>query len=322
MDKKRFKVNVLFIIFLFIITVLLLIVVMFCTSAIVFAQDQGVRTNNNSSNTKLHKSIIAQFYDLQRKGTIYINKLLRKLRKGFDLKVFLIIIGFSFVYGIFHTLGPGHGKTIVASYFLQPHTTKFDALTLSVIISIIHTSTAIILALMFKTILSSLKGFARIKVQYYFTIASGAIVFILGVFYLILRILKKDEHNIVKVKGLESKNEMNEKKIIFKNILIGFSVGIVPCPLSMTIMMICFAYNILWVGFISVIALTFSMVILLYLIAIYTIKTRNGIAKAVGKKSKTMIFLQQFLGYTGNVLIILIGLYIMYRGYISAFPIH
>ena len=207
----------------------------------------------------------------------------------------------------------------------------------SIIISIIHTSTAIILALMFKTILSSLKGFARIKVQYYFTIASGAIVFILGVFYLILRILKKDEHNVVKVKGLESKNEVNEnkiyekeknenevyeKKIILKNILIGFSVGIVPCPLSMTIMMICFAYNILWIGFISVIALTFSMVILLYLIAVYTIKTRNGVSKAVGKKSKTMLFFQQFLGYAGNVLIILIGLYIMYRGYISAFPLH
>lgn len=305
----------------------------FITSIFIFSQSTSNNNKNFNSKPKLHKSIVAQFYDLQRKGNIYINKLLRKLRKGFDLNVFLIIIGFSFVYGIFHTLGPGHGKTIVASYFLQPHTTKYDALTLSIIISIIHTSTAVILALLFETVLTSLKGFARIKVQYYFTIASGAIVFILGIFYLILRILKKEEHEIVKIKGINLEEEVDEKnnkreeplskkKVFFKNILIGFSVGIVPCPLSMTIMMICFAYNILWVGFMSVLALTLSMVILLYFIAIYTMKTRDGLTKAVGKKSKITIVLRNVFGYTGNVLIILIGLYIMYRGYISAFPHH
>ncbi len=278
---------------------------------------QTYAQNDSQAQTRpeLRKGIITSFYELQRRGSIFINKQLKILRKGFDFKIFLIITFFSLVYGILHTLGPGHGKLIMASYFLQGNVVKSDALSLAVIISVIHSSTAIILAVMFKTVLISVKGLARMRIQNGFTLISGLIIITIGVVYLVKRIRKKEPPAAKQSYNAAASTD----KRWLKNLVIGFSVGIVPCPLSLTIMMIAIAYNIFWVGIASVISLTLSMVFLLYIISIYTLKSRQKIETVNEKKHGALKPVTSILGYTGNALIIMIGLFLSYKGYIAFF---
>ncbi len=265
--------------------------------------EQGPTTQN----VTLHGNLAATFYELQMKGSTFIKKQMDILREGLDLKTLLIITFFSLGYGVFHALGPGHGKLIIMSFFMQEGTTKRDALSLSVIVSIIHSSGAILLALLFQTILDSVKGMQQIRVQYGFTLFSGILVMGIGIFYLI-RLIR--EHNPVPKVQTPILPESSWKK----NLIIGFSIGVVPCPLSLTIMMLSIVYGVFWVGLTSVLALTLAMVIVLYGISIATIKSRDYVEQrnTLKKSSPIPTAISTIISYIGTILLIVLGFYFAY----------
>src|SRR5260370_41501687 len=53
------------------------------------------------------------------------------------------LMGVSFVYGIFHAAGPGHGKAVICSYLLANEETWRRGITLSVASSLMQSVTAI-----------------------------------------------------------------------------------------------------------------------------------------------------------------------------------
>ena len=261
-------------------------------------------------------SIMSRFINLQADGAAYINRLMKDLRDGFHFTTFLTVILFSLAYGVFHTIGPGHGKLIIVSYFMQKERKVEDALALSVIISLIHASGAIILALLFRTVLTGIRGAERIVFQYSFTVFSGLLLIGLGLFYLIKRFRGEEthKHNEVQI------SKKNEKKGIWtRNLAAGFSIGVVPCPLSLTIMTISIVSGIFWVGMTSVIALTLSMATVLFGISYYTIKTRNLTVNSPKehKHSKLGEKLPVLFSYVGTASMIILGSYITYKGFLS-----
>lgn len=258
----------------------------------------------------------SRFISLQAKGSAYINSLIKDLRDGFHLKTFLTVILFSLAYGVFHTIGPGHGKLIIVSYFMQKERKVIDAFALSVIISLVHASGAIILALLFRTLLTGIRGAERIVFQYSFTVFSGLLLTGLGIFYLVKKLKGEAAHSHNEINLTEEKNK---KGIWTRNLAAGLSIGIIPCPLSLTIMTISIVSGIFWVGMTSVIALTLSMAALLFGISYYTIKTRNYTLKpaAEHKHNRTGGLLSRFFSYAGTFSMIILGTYICYQGFLS-----
>jgi nickel/cobalt transporter (NicO) family protein len=56
-----------------------------------------------------------------------------------------LILGLAFLYGALHALGPGHGKSVVASYFLANHSRWTNGVVMGSVISLIQGLTAILL---------------------------------------------------------------------------------------------------------------------------------------------------------------------------------
>ena len=56
-----------------------------------------------------------------------------------------LLLGLSFAYGVFHALGPGHGKAVLAGYVLANRETLRNAATLSMIASMVQALVAIAL---------------------------------------------------------------------------------------------------------------------------------------------------------------------------------
>ncbi|MFX8381727.1 hypothetical protein ABTL77_20215, partial [Acinetobacter baumannii] len=56
-----------------------------------------------------------------------------------------LILGLSFLYGVVHAAGPGHGKTVVASYLVSRRETVMRGLMIGSAISLIQAVVAIVL---------------------------------------------------------------------------------------------------------------------------------------------------------------------------------
>jgi len=94
-----------------------------------------------------------------------------------------ILIGLSFVYGIFHAAGPGHGKAVISSYMIANETTLKRGIFLSFISSLLQAISAIVVVGLAWLVLHgtsvSMKDTAR-----YMELASYGLVILFGLWLL------------------------------------------------------------------------------------------------------------------------------------------
>lgn len=69
---------------------------------------------------------------------------MRAVRMG-DAGAFATLVGLSFLYGVFHAAGPGHGKAVISSYIVATGETVRRGVTLAALSSVLQAVTAIAL---------------------------------------------------------------------------------------------------------------------------------------------------------------------------------
>jgi nickel/cobalt transporter (NicO) family protein len=109
---------------------------------------------------------------------------LRDIKAGNVWAASLVLIGFSFAYGVLHAAGPGHGKAIVSSYMLADGQTVRRGVQLAFLSSLVQAVSALVL---FSVVVLLLKG-ARTQItntEAWLERASWAIVAGFGAWLLI-----------------------------------------------------------------------------------------------------------------------------------------
>ncbi len=235
------------------------------------------------------------FIEILRHFDNSLNTLIRDLSTSFNIISFAILVLISFLYGLIHSLGPGHGKSLVAAYFLKEKQPLKKSLLLAGVISLIHSGSAIVLSILFSFVLTGIKGMMQIKMQGYFMFASGLLICAIGLFFLITKIFF---------------NKENEPEVVPKSknlFLVGFSAGIVPCPAALMIMLITIAKGAPLIGLTAVIAISLGMFTILTIIGTVSITIRNKIISASGTISGRVQLISTIVEYLSISLIILIG---------------
>jgi len=95
----------------------------------------------------------------------------------------LWLIGLSFLYGILHAAGPGHGKAVISSYLIADHASLKRGLTLSFFSSILQALSAILIVL---AIFLFLPG-QLTQTTHFIIIISYALVMLVGLWLLLCR---------------------------------------------------------------------------------------------------------------------------------------
>jgi ABC-type nickel/cobalt efflux system permease component RcnA len=226
-----------------------------------------------------------------------INEVLREIKAGANLSAVFFFLGISFLYGIIHSIGPGHGKALILAYFLKNKHRLWKSVTLAGITSLTHTFGAILLAFLFNTILSEVKGMFRIQIQGYFVLANGILILSIGLFYFIIKI-RKSKKQASEVAEADTKNFL----------IIGISAGMVPCPASLLIMLYSISNDVVGFGLLSVLAISLGMFMLLVLVGAAGIASRAKILSFFNKLGKHAERLPDIFEYLSIFLIIGIGL--------------
>ena len=86
----------------------------------------------------------------------------------------------SFSYGVLHTLGPGHGKAVIVSYFIGHNGSLKRGLAMGIRIAIFHVLSAVVLAVLTNTILQEIGGDRAGSYRMIRLISYGAIALIGG----------------------------------------------------------------------------------------------------------------------------------------------
>lgn len=228
---------------------------------------------------------------------------------------YLLLLLFAFVYGVVHAMGPGHGKTLVASYFLANERSYTKALSISLAIGIVHTFSAFLLTLLIYFVLNTLLAQFLDNTVYYTTKVSAFIIIAIALYliYKKYRLYKSAQAASqtpqfafsTTAPHIESCGcsacKVDKNSTDFALIV---SAGIIPCPGTTTIFIFAISMGLYYAGFISALVMSLGMSSVIFFSALLSTLFRN---KFLGSSQR----LKKYLEFGSLVLILSLGLLLL-----------
>ena len=111
-----------------------------------------------------------------------------------DWTAFWVLGGLSFLYGVFHAAGPGHGKVVISSYVLANETQLRRGVLLSVLSAMLQSLVAVVFVLIAAGLLG-MTSIAMGDAANWIGIASYALVALLGLWLVARKVFGWGEHH-------------------------------------------------------------------------------------------------------------------------------
>lgn len=189
--------------------------------------------------------------------------LFRELGTG-SMESVALILGLAFLYGVLHAAGPGHGKSIVASYFLSTKERVSRAVAMGYMIAIVHTLSALTVTLV---LYYAARRFFRkefLEASDQIMVVSGGLLIFLGLYMLYEAYTHRGETDEEPADGSGKKRWA-----------VAFAAGVVPCPGVMTVLLFSLMLGHLGVGIAAAVLMSIGMGMTISLAGILGIKTRS-----------------------------------------------
>ena len=238
----------------------------------------------------LYKEFFNQIVNWQ----YYLNSSISSYIKSVNengLSAAIVVLGISFIYGLVHAAGPGHGKALVSFYFLSRGGSYKKAIKLGYLISIVHALSALSITFIVYYILHGLFSKTFKELSNISMIISAIMIIAVGIYLFIKAIKAKKE---------KEQTDFSKEKSEYA---VAFAAGIVPCPGVMTIVLFCISAGNLYLGVLSAISMSIGMG---FTISLAGILTSYASSKS-GNYLKTKGYLLEMFG---AIFIILLGIFL------------
>lgn len=209
----------------------------------------------------------------------------------------IVLILASFLYGLAHAAGPGHRKGVVFAYFLTKRSTILEPALIGLALAIEHTITSLILVLGIKIFSGQLfqaTGAASLVLENtaYMTLAA------LGLVLIILKL--KDMYS-----GDHDKDHGKQKLATL------FVSGIIPCPAATLILIFCLIHNVLWLGLISVLAMSVGIAVVVSLAGYLAAYGQQSLPNWLGQDHDRRQLFGDILELCGLGLLVVFAVYML-----------
>ncbi len=296
---------------------LLIFLLAISLSPLSFAQNVNpfTSTNTHKIDQASKQRISNPFYDtlmavigpVQKELNERLAEAVQAIQGKSSFSAWFFILLFSFLYGIIHAAGPGHGKTVISSLFLSRNARISHSFFAGNLIAGIHAVAAVgtvcILYFIVKTLFSVTFEHANRIIQLF----SFALIALLGLWLLISAIA-----DFFRTKPVAPEKEGNAKDTDVKTVVFAsFVAGIVPCPGASTILLFSLSLQVPGVGIASVAAMSLGMGLTISLTGVLTILARRGVftASRLNRKPEGRGFLALYGAFRvlGAVVLIIMG---------------
>lgn len=219
------------------------------------------------------------------KFTQNIKKYLIAIQKGEDKSALFFLLMASFLYGIIHAFGPGHGKALAFSYFSSQKSSVFQALIISLATAFVHILGALGIVLFSVFVLQSvLNRFMQDSVSY-ITSFSALIIMFLALYILYRKLSKKScvcccsvdlktanftavtsaFTNINFVKTTSNKPVITPLRSKKQDLIFVLTAGIIPCPGTVLLFVYAFLLKTYFAVILASISISFGMALVIFI---------------------------------------------------------
>ncbi len=232
------------------------------------------------------------------------------------------LVGLSFLYGVFHAAGPGHGKMVISTFLVTHESRLGRGLMLSVLSSLAQGATAVIAVELTVAVLGLTFADAR-TVSGHLEIASYALVATIGLVlaYSGLRgLVRRHGHHHHHVgdgvcascghaHGPSAEHMERPVSLTSLAAVIG-SIGLRPCTGAILVLLFAHVLGVHWAGIAAVLAMSVGTAITVSGLATLSVYARKGMTRFMalipnGSGRGAMVF--DAIAVGGGVAILLLG---------------
>jgi len=224
---------------------------------------------------------------------------------------YLFLLFFAYAYGLIHALGPGHGKTLVGSYFLSNDRSYLKALFISLAIGVVHTFSAFILTVVIYFLTDRLLSQFVNDAVWYTTKISALIIVSIALYllykkYQAYKALKKPRFTFSTTPHAAtcgcSACKVDARSTDAALII---SAGIIPCPGTVTIFIFALSLGLYYAGFLSALLMSLGMSTVIFFSALLSVAVRKKSSNSNGNVKK-------FLEYASLSVILILGTVLLF----------
>lgn len=200
-----------------------------------------------------------------------------------SFEAYALFLATSFLYGLLHAAGPGHGKTLVGSYLFATHHRYSKALSMAALIGVVHTFSALLLSVVIYAIFDLFFNTFFTNVALYTTKVSASIIIgiVLYLGYQKIRALNSRPKIVsfsthpftCNCAGCSPKSQSSDWGVVL-------SASIVPCPGTVAIFIFALNTGAYLLGFLAALAMSFGMSSVIALASFSTLFVKHKFKKS------------------------------------------
>ncbi len=261
-------------------------------------------------------------------------KAVKRLKSDYSLEAAWSLVVLSFLYGIFHAAGPGHGKTVISAYLLANEEQVRRGVTLAVLSSLMQALTAIVIVMSLVMVLG-MAGRTAQRSVIYLEQASYALICLVGL-YMLWRALAPvfrrapiavstagvtvshpdpnhvhDDHCGCGHQHIPQPKDLDKSVSLAQAASIIFAIGIRPCSGAVLVLVFANAIGIVAAGIGATFAMAVGTAITVSSLAILTLVSKKFALSLLGGKAAWLDTGYRVLSVVGAGLILLIGIVLL-----------
>lgn len=248
-----------------------------------------------------------------------------------EARAFWSLVGLGFLYGVFHAIGPGHGKVVISTYLATHESRLRRGIALSVFSSLLQGATAIVAVGATVAILQRSMREAHNAAITLETVSYG-LVALLGL-YLALRSGRRlieharaHDHDPGQNAAVDAAApcahahgptaaDLSAPPSLRHFVVTVLSVGLRPCSGAILVLVLAFSLHLVWAGAAAVFAMSVGTAItvtILATISVYARKSAIALTSYLADGGRWLAFTLDSVAMLGGILIILLGLALLH----------
>jgi nickel/cobalt exporter len=222
---------------------------------------------------RICREIILYQYKLKKK----MSELIRMARTGESLDPLLLLMGIAFLYGVIHAVGPGHGKVVAVSYVLSHRLSIKGGTLFGLCIALIHGFSGAIGVLGLRYIIQRSVNETLASVTIVTQVVSFGLIALLGAVILVKNgrtlFFTSQQKGIMLPEGTPRSGMLPWAS----------TVGLVPCPAVVMVMLFCLSMNALSLGLLLAACISLGMAATISFLVTCVLVGKTGALKVAPK---------------------------------------